>query len=134
MHVSQLSCWHFGNGLGGCSKFVHQALCGGACVRGDGGACGDGGGEALGEACALHVVGKRKAEVPQVMPAHPLDHEFVKTLLDDFSVSPFNLEQIISHSSLAELMQIKEAYKLSGSERTARGIFDTLQTVKNVKD
>ena len=46
--------------------------------------------------------GKRKAEVPADMGTHPLDHDFVKTLLNDFGATPFSLEQIIFHSNLQE--------------------------------
>ena len=43
--------------------------------------------------CVMDLEGgmgvKRKAEVPQVMSTHPLDHAFVKVLLDDFGAVPF---------------------------------------------
>ena len=44
--------------------------------------------------CAHRLQGgmgvKRKAEVPTAMAVHPLDHAFVKKLLEDFSETPFN--------------------------------------------
>ena len=39
-----------------------------------------------------------------------------------------------SHADVNELMELKQHCKLSGTERTARAIFESLKTVKNVKE
>ncbi len=47
---------------------------------------------------------------------------------------PFNFNQVITECDLGELMQIKDAFKMPGTEWTAKAIYDVLSAVKNVND
>ena len=83
---------------------------------------------------------KRKAEIPAAMPAHQLDHAFVKELLEDFSAVHWDkaalkamLEKEIVTAQVLE--QLRNLVKTSpGIYKTSTAIFDELPYVKLTKD